>query len=234
MDSHECVTTESKVCKTCKEIKPFNAFGLGRNKKPAPQCKDCKNAYSREHYRKNAERIIVKTQDYKKRNPEKYAKMLADWYIKNREHVLSRSFEYRNKPEVKAKELARQRIYYNERKVEIQAKRKAILDNDSDKKQRYREISKSHYRANKHMYYEKYVRRKRAIVKATPPWANINAIREIYKESISKSLELGVRYVVDHFIPLNSKLVCGLHVENNLRIILELDNLQKANKLIEG
>ena len=36
---------------------------------------------------------------------------------------------------------------------------------------------------------------------------------------------------VDHIIPLKGKNVCGLHVENNLRIIDGLSNMKKGNKL---
>ena len=88
MDSHECVTTESKVCKKCGKEKPLDAYSFDRNKKRKPNCKTCVNAYQRENYRSNSKKIIAKTQSYKKNNPEKYAKILADWYIRNREHVL--------------------------------------------------------------------------------------------------------------------------------------------------
>lgn len=38
---------------------------------------------------------------------------------------------------------------------------------------------------------------------------------------------------VDHIYPLNSNLVCGLHVEDNLQLLFASDNIAKRNKLIE-
>lgn len=72
---------------------------------------------------------------------------------------------------------------------------------------------------------------RRAWVKrATPLWltdADRRRIEEIYLEAASYGR--GVMHV-DHIIPLRGKLICGLHVPSNLRIIPALANVRKGNR----
>ena len=65
--------------------------------------------------------------------------------------------------------------------------------------------------------------RKHSIVIRTPSWANLNKIKEIYKNCPE-------RYQVDHIVPLHGKTVSGLHVEYNLQYLSQQDNLNKSNK----
>jgi hypothetical protein len=58
---------------------------------------------------------------------------------------------------------------------------------------------------------------------ATPPWADKEKIKAIYDEAARTGL------VVDHEIPLRGKLVCGLHVENNLQLLDSTTNVRKYN-----
>ena len=63
----------------------------------------------------------------------------------------------------------------------------------------------------------------------TPKWANKEQIAKIYKQSIALS-ESGQQHHVDHIIPLNHPLVCGLHVEHNLQILTKEANSKKNNR----
>lgn len=68
-----------------------------------------------------------------------------------------------------------------------------------------------------------YAKRRAVRQKALPPWADMQAIRQIYREA----KKLGMH--VDHIIPLRGKLVCGLHVENNLQLLTREENTRKRN-----
>lgn len=67
---------------------------------------------------------------------------------------------------------------------------------------------------------------------ATPPWANMDAIERHYANAVYLSEITGHKHHVDHIIPLRGKLVCGLHVENNLRAIPHFLNTRKGNNFV--
>jgi hypothetical protein len=67
-------------------------------------------------------------------------------------------------------------------------------------------------------------------VNATPLWANLNSIVEIYAEARLWQDALGIPMHVDHTIPLKGKNVCGLHVENNLSVMPASWNMRKRNR----
>lgn len=68
---------------------------------------------------------------------------------------------------------------------------------------------------------------------AFPSWADRKRIASIYIEAATLTKDTGRLYEVDHIIPLQGKTVCGLHVENNLQVLLSEQNRQKSNLLLE-
>jgi len=64
---------------------------------------------------------------------------------------------------------------------------------------------------------------KRSVKNATPLWADMENINEFY----ARARALGL--TVDHEIPLRGRMVCGLHVENNLRMLTHSENASKSN-----
>lgn len=75
--------------------------------------------------------------------------------------------------------------------------------------------------------------RKKRIQRATPSWADIEAIKAVYAQAEQLSGKTGVLHHVDHIVPITGKNVCGLHVHWNLRPLPWRDNLSKKNKFDE-
>lgn len=57
----------------------------------------------------------------------------------------------------------------------------------------------------------------------------IKEILEVYKECRRLTKVTGIRYEVDHIIPIKHKNVCGLHVPWNLQILTKHENSSKNN-----
>lgn len=76
-------------------------------------------------------------------------------------------------------------------------------------------------------------KRSAAIALATPLWRNKKAIIAIYKEARRLSVLTGIKYEVDHVVPIQGRRVCGLHVEFNLQIISKIENNRKHSKYSE-
>jgi len=73
-------------------------------------------------------------------------------------------------------------------------------------------------------------KRRAAKIGATPLWANVSAINEIYELAALRTRLSGVKHVVDHDVPLIHENVCGLHCEFNLRVITDAENSSKGNR----
>lgn len=72
-------------------------------------------------------------------------------------------------------------------------------------------------------------------LKATPKWLtkeHFKQIEEIYIKAVKLTEETGIKYEVDHIIPLQGINVCGLHVPWNLQIITSTENRSKRNKIV--
>lgn len=73
-------------------------------------------------------------------------------------------------------------------------------------------------------------KRKAAKLNASPAWADQTKITSIYAEARRITELTGVRHEVDHIVPLQSRIVCGLHVEHNLQVIPATVNRSKGNR----
>lgn len=87
------------------------------------------------------------------------------------------------------------------------------------------------YRRAHPTQYATYKARRRAAEKA-PSWASDLCIAAVYSIAERLRQSTGVKFAVDHVIPLQGRRVSGLHVRDNLQILTSSDNSRKFNKFV--
>jgi len=149
---------------------------------------------------------------------------LAKWREKNRD-----------------KTRAAQKKYYEANKELCKTKIKKCQDANKDK---YNKFVRNWQKANpdkvaniRKRYYEKNsakdiarVRRRQGRIKHCEIFMNIGELAEI--QGMYDFCRLFKGFEVDHIIPLNGKLVSGLHVLSNLQVIPIYENRSKKNKYV--
>ena len=117
----------------------------------------------------------------------------------------------------------------------LRRKKKAVVDANWQALNfaRVAEIKRAWKKRNPESCKRSDTHRKARVWRATPAWtagAGVALLGMIY----SRAKGLGPGWHVDHIIPLRSKIVCGLHVFDNLQIITASENLSKSNKWVCG
>ena len=152
---------------------------------------------------------------------EELAEYKRLYYLRNREEILQRQAERRSQNREKFREQNRAYRIANPGKAK-EARDRWRKANPEWKKEWDAENLDKH-RANA-------MRRNAAKLRATPKWANEFFISEAYRLAVLRTRVLGFPWEVDHIVPLRSKRVCGLHVEQNLQVIPAVQNHVKGNR----
>lgn len=225
MNTHECPAT--KTCSKCGEEKPQTDFYQSRKTKV---CKACELESSRVRYKKNRKKIIARQIRNRENNKESVREYHRKRYLEKRDEILARSAEYRSLPEVKEREAKRQRERYAANRKAIQAARKEFYQKNPEAREAFEQYQRHYYRENKDKFVARSNRRRAVKVSACPTWADRAKMSRFYREARKLTKETGIKHVVDHIVPLQGELVCGLHVETNLQVITQKANLEKFNK----
>lgn len=64
----------------------------------------------------------------------------------------------------------------------------------------------------------------------TPPWADLDAIQQIYISSAEITKTTKIKHNVDHIVPLQGERVSGLHIHWNMQILSKSENSGKSNR----
>lgn len=147
--------------------------------------------------------------------------MKEDWAIDNEKR--------KSKPKTDAAKAAGRRYYEKNREAVIARAAARPAEERRRNRSEYKNKNIDIVRADTSV-------RKRRHRDATPKWLTQEErlqMRNLYIQARKLTEIAGVRYVVDHIVPLRSEVVCGLHVPWNLRVITQEENLKKSNKLID-
>lgn len=211
-----------KVCTRCSRELPRAAFYPRRSRgrdEVTSKCRECVNALraaAREAMTpEQAAAALAKARDYKRANAERVkAKKLA-WNAANPERCAASSRKTSAKWRAANVELSRVRVIASKRK-------KAAY---------YNEYTSNWQKANRgrcNAKYKAYMARK---LRAMPLWADPAQIEALYESAQQLTRTTGFAWHVDHIVPLNSRLVCGLHTHENLQVIPGVLNLSKSNRV---
>ena len=142
-------------------------------------------------------------------------------------------------PKYRADNIERIRAYARENSKEYYKENKEALKSQmkeyyKDNKEVLSSKMREHRKLNRGSYNARQANRRSIKQKATPKWANLSKIEGLYKLAQYLTEEHGRQIHVDHIVPLQNPLVCGLHVEDNLQLLFAEDNLSKSNSFKVG
>ena len=251
--------TETKVCRTCGEEVPVDNFYPNGSGNPRPDCKPCHRKAQRElndlRKQRTPEEAITKVE--KRCNECKKTLPVSVFGIAlvNPDGLKGickpceskRSVKWSNStPERRERALKRDKNWYRKNKDRHIEHAKRWAKNNPEKYAQVQEKALKKYRASekgrtniKKLRDEKtasgklaaYKRKRDALkINATPPWLNLDDLFPIYEEAAWLSAFTGEKYEDDHIEPLRHKLVCGLHIAENLESITKTANRKKLNK----
>lgn len=141
----------------------------------------------------------------------------------------SRAEYFRQYNKSEAGQKAKKEYYARNRTTVIEKAFSRPLEEKRKAKLRYKQD-------NPDLYKELVSLRRRRFRLATPKWLSVEQKLEIrlkYRLAIELSRRTGVRHAVDHIVPLQGDMVCGLHVPWNLDVVTQEENLKKSNKLVD-
>lgn len=177
-------------------------------------CPECHKISQQCWHKQNPKRQKELNRLWRQNNHERQIENCRRWRLTNQDRQQELTRLWRNQNSEKIREY--RRTYYNENREQEKENSLNWQKQNPDKK---RAID-NRYRANKKQ--------------ATPPWVDHAAINAIYAEAIRLEKETGSKYHVDHIYPLQNDYMCGLHVAENLQVLLGSENCSKGNRIWPG
>ena len=214
---------EHKICRRCHTERDISSFHKTRRSKDGhqPWCAKCDQEWRLQH----KEQITLRRDSYRSNHSEKIKAQKKRSYQKNIEKIRVSGAKYRLANSEKRR--SQQKVYYsNNKNRRVTDSRTYRLHN----KEKVRAVLKAWATKNPEKINALSARRRSTKLMAMPAWANQFFIEEIYDLAQRRTALMGYEWHVDHTVPLQSSIVCGLHVEHNLRVIPAVQNMSKHNR----
>jgi hypothetical protein len=201
---------ENKLCSKCGELKNILLFSY-RHNKPDCWCKNCCSESSKTYYHANKD----KRSAYNNLPASKAAKAVSEKKYRevNRDALAAKKKEYYIKNIERIKNKYAEKYANNPEPIKL---RKAL----------WVDQNRAKHNAN---CMDRHTRK----LGATPAWLDDDQkwiIEQIYDLAQERTKLMGIKWHVDHIVPLRSKVVCGLHVPWNLQVITASENCSKRNR----
>lgn len=220
-----------KKCSRCKQEMAKTEFYNDKSRWDGLEacCKSCSSAKGKQRKLDYPEKVRATATAWVKANPQK-------------RKAIDLRYALANPEKRKAKDAAYNSVNREKQKIRYAKYNAANSEKQTARYLKYRKANVEKLKVSSALYRENNpevgarneIKRRTGIVNATPAWANQFFIGEAYKLAKLRTKMLGFEWHVDHIIPLLGKNVCGLHVENNLQVILAKINLSKGNKYNDG
>lgn len=154
-----------------------------------------------------------------------YAARAAAHRMKNPELVKANCKKSKDANRDKIAETKRRYRAANPEKVK-EARRISYAKNRESELARASEYKKE----NRHIIRPLVAKRMASKFKATPGWFDKAASDAMYEQAAEFEKLTGFSWHVDHIVPLQSDLVCGLHWHGNMQVISASQNQSKSNR----
>lgn len=223
---------ETKFCHCCGTEKLVTEFHKNRTRKDGlqTQCKVCINAANAKCASRDRDGAKRRSSEYYQRNKEKVCSRSLEWRKNNPEKVKEAGRKSRQKAFAKAPDRIRE-INRRSRMKSIEKRRAYDRKRYAENKEERRLHVIKWQKANSGILNSYSKQRKAAKLRAIPGWADLDVIKQVYVEARLLSKSTGESWHVDHIVPLQSPLVCGLHVQQNLCVMNWRENIVKGNRV---
>lgn len=204
-----------KQCATCGEHKALSEYTKSRTTKDrhGSYCSSCRKKYHTQYRDINKERLKQHDKLYSSTHSQQARERTKDWNKNNpeRKKQIDQSRYQTFKAEGRLDE------YYGNTDKE----------RNKERSKRWRELNMGKVNAQ-------IAKRRATALRATPTWAEHEQITALYEQARRLTETTGVDHQVDHIVPLNSEIVCGLHCIANLQILTADANNRKKCKMVEA